>query len=62
MDASQVSSCSEECGKIVVKIFRGRDSEEKYSVQTHPPQSDAPDTSVSSKAVIKDNNVSHSVR
>ena len=66
MDAGQVKRSVEEFGKIVVSITRGTfvrmPSDRDNSPVTLWDGYEAPDVQISSKAVVKDNHVSHAIR
>ena len=66
MDEGQVKKSVEEYGKIVVSIARGdfvrSPSDPDNSAVTLWDGYQAPDVQSSSKAVVKDNHVSHAIR
>lgn len=63
MDTDQVSKHVEGHGKTVVSISRGNSiAIAKGLAQPMSNQRHAPNTLVSSKAVVKDNHVSHAIK
>jgi predicted component of type VI protein secretion system len=63
MDQAQVQTAVDVLGKITVSVQRGELKElPARSPRTLWDGYDPPDTEVSSKAVVKDNHVSHSIR
>lgn len=62
MDTDEVALGVDTHGKIVVKIHRGVLSSVPFDSWSGNVPDDAPDTTISSKAVVKDNDVSHAVK